>query len=475
MNITDEGLRAISEMTWLEGLYDVGGLASDAGLAHLAELSHLEVLLVDSQKTTREGKPVPSPISDAGLAVLSHLPSLTYLALGGGFTDATMTHVATLPNLRILYILHVPISDAGLRHLSSLTRLERLSLSGTPQATDAGLAALLSLHSLKQLNISLAPGSDPQRITDRALVTLSRMHSLESLSITNNDFLSDENIPQLAQLPRLKRLNISTPAYIDNAMDKVFYTSVSLTQLTRKGLLEELSIGGAGVNDKTIGILTQLPHLRKLDLMTYNLTDAGVRQLAALRSLEGLVIHNRRISIGALNSLNALPNLRYLRANTLFRGGSQSLQIGNLTHLETLILSMDFREPQPWCDADLACLSSMTKMGDLQLCGIDNRRSQVTDQGLASLAPLTSLWRLSIRTTRLTNEGLVHLHGLRQLEDLYISGDFGNAGLDQLASLASLRILEISNNRGFSAQSLDQLKARLPNLQLLTIPNNPAP
>jgi Leucine-rich repeat (LRR) protein len=66
-------------------------------------------------------------------------------------TDASLAHLAKLPNLQVLVLAQTSITDAGMVHLAQLTNLEELHLAGT-KVTDAGLNRLRSLKKLRTLD-----------------------------------------------------------------------------------------------------------------------------------------------------------------------------------------------------------------------------------------------------------------------------------------------------------------------------------
>ena len=70
-------------------------------------------------------------------------------------TDADLSILADLPNLKDLNLDHAPITDEGLKQIARVPGLQMLSLSET-QMTDAGLAELGPLTGLK----TSAPGYD---------------------------------------------------------------------------------------------------------------------------------------------------------------------------------------------------------------------------------------------------------------------------------------------------------------------------
>ena len=70
-----------------------------------------------------------SKVTDAGLALLANLPSLTSLAVPKTHvTDAGLVHLANLLNLEFLNFFRTGVTDAGLIHLANLTSLTYLDI-----------------------------------------------------------------------------------------------------------------------------------------------------------------------------------------------------------------------------------------------------------------------------------------------------------------------------------------------------------
>ena len=112
---------------------------TDAGLAHLAELTELETLSLRQYNDEYEDED-NLEITDAGFAHIGKLANLTTLRMEGcaTVTDAGIAHLAALTNLTSLDLSDTGITDAGLAHLAPLTNLTRLDLSDTG-ITDAAL------------------------------------------------------------------------------------------------------------------------------------------------------------------------------------------------------------------------------------------------------------------------------------------------------------------------------------------------
>lgn len=88
---------------------------------------------------------------------------------------------------------------------------------------------------------------------------------------------------------------------------------------------------------------------------------------------------------------------------------------------------------KPFTDADLARLSVLTDLTQLDLCG-----THVTDRGLASIKKLTRLESLELACTRVTDAGLVHLRGMAQLSRLRLEQcDITDAGVPHLQAIPS--------------------------------------
>ena len=110
-------------------------------------------------RTPTEGGPVdPGPLDDAGLKeVVEHLegvPRVSSLGISGRkVTDAGLKSIATLGQLKGLYIYATSITDSGLEEIRGLHELERLSISETG-ITDAGLRHLGGLRRLKLLYLN---------------------------------------------------------------------------------------------------------------------------------------------------------------------------------------------------------------------------------------------------------------------------------------------------------------------------------
>lgn len=132
--IDDESLRRLVEahgdlLRWLD-LRETS--ITNDGLRHLAGAHNLEHLLLGNQRPFRGLSAYPqSPISDAGLVHLKHIPSLSQLSLNYmPITDAGLGTLKPVPNLQVLYLTQTEVTGTGLSVLKSMPQLESLLLDG---------------------------------------------------------------------------------------------------------------------------------------------------------------------------------------------------------------------------------------------------------------------------------------------------------------------------------------------------------
>jgi len=201
--ITDAGMVHLNSLKSLEELKLPSSGVTDIGLAHLAGLNALKKLNVGRDAT------------DKGMATLAKMKSLEDLKISSPYvTDAGMRKLSECPCLESLSLLGCKITNAGLAHLAKLKTLTKLSLSlRKTQVTGSGLAGL---KSLEHLRIDTSEGT----ITDVDLADLSRITSLKNLHITVHDssqsLITDQGLSHLANLKALESLNIhSCPKVTD--------------------------------------------------------------------------------------------------------------------------------------------------------------------------------------------------------------------------------------------------------------------
>jgi internalin A len=181
------------------------------------------------------------------------------------------------------------------------------------------------------------------------------------------------------------------------------------------------------------GVLVKLPDPGALFGLCLNLTkvtDAGLKELAGLKSLHALYLASNGPKTEAQISDAGLKEL----------DGLKSLQI------------LDVRGTKV-TDTGLKELAGLKNMQELYLTGC-----QVTDAGLKELAGLKKLEVLHLGNTKVTGAGLKELAGLESLQALYLyDTPLTDAELKHLAALKSLRYLNLAHCSGVTDAGLKEL------------------
>ncbi len=449
----DAGLAHVAKLPGLTGLYLRESRVTNAGLRHLAPLHSLEELALGGGR-----------ITDAGLAHLAPLPRLRYLLLqGDGFSDRAFVHLKNVPGLRIGHFGHLPqITDAGLAHLANCSQMQDLSFHWSENITNEGIRHLARLPNLRSLDVRRS------RVTDEGLAHLRGVKTLESLELPDEG-ISDRGLAYLSELPRLHKLDISRVHLVDPSKDHGYYTDKGIAMLARCRSLEELSIGSIGVTDASMEAIASLDQLRVLTLFgCTSVTDEGLKRLARLTKLEGLHVCDANVTISGLSALNGLANLRRLQIDDVEQGGS-GLDLSGLRNLEELTIGTR-REGGVINDADVACLAGLSRLRWFQIGQPLTKPYGLTDRGLASLAGLTEMDRLTIGGPDLTDEGLGHLRSMQKLDMLNVYGGlFTSEGLRHLEDLDALTYLRLIGEHRFGQEDIRRLFERLPHLSYVQI------
>ena len=169
-----DSLRHVGRLSGLRLLWAGCSSLSDANLAHLAGLQHLEVILI---RPDAELHGVPHLDVDT-LGALTRLPSLRKI----GFHDcsvsaAGMARLVDLPNLAVVRLFHTSVEPGGIEALADAPALRGLEIWLERQAVlRTAMLQIGKLHRLQDLFVSGTP-------TSADLAHLVGLNHLESLSL----------------------------------------------------------------------------------------------------------------------------------------------------------------------------------------------------------------------------------------------------------------------------------------------------
>jgi len=438
---------------------------------------------------------VQKPVNLRDLSPLAQLPpealyGLTIRCEANDRIDADreiLPHLRGLTGLRALDLNRVAITRRGMEQLAPLRSLVTLAIATQDVlAGPAPRARQLADDCLPLLAQMPAPEAVrlwSHDLTDDGLAQLPALPALRSLDLWSTK-LRGPGLAHLAKLPALRslrlhgfRLDDGSLAFL-KGLTSLTGLNLSGTKVTGRGLahlaslkaLEELDLFATNVTDEGMHHLKSLP-LRKLKLAKgienrTVITDAGMAHVGAIRTLEQLETNG--LSDKSLGYVANLENLKVFRTGWRPWGRTTDegfRQMGRLRNLELLALGGEIS------DAGIATLAPLTNLRELHLMGAPG----LTDEGLARIASLGALETLDIPGgTRITIDGLRHLNALTNLKRLHI-GEVqpGEAVLD-FAALTQVEDLSIQARRdrpGLTDADLASL-ARLRSLKKLQLCNH---
>lgn len=246
-------------------------------------------------------------------------------------------------------------------------------------------------------------------------------------------------------------------------------TDADLACLQSFPKLQQLTLYGVRISDKSMPLLKPLKDLKTLTLRMVSVGDEGARSLAGLSQLAYLSLAGTDISDVGLAHV-PLTGLRHLdlRGTRVTDAGLARLpKAGQLAHL---LLGRDQgvwgpTAPTPVTEACVATLAKLPRLRQLTIEGDSlpgkalARLPQLTrlevgrgfnDEDVRQIASgLPQLQWLNIRDAAdVTDQSLPALAGIRSLQSLNLEGtSVGDAGLASLAALKQLRHLGLSRTR----------------------------
>jgi hypothetical protein len=197
--LTNDDFQQIARLPHLKSLSVNNGLSDDR-LALLTPLTELEYLQTNVAQITDDGlKP---------LAKLKNLRNLKFFHPGKSFSGAGLAHLAELPHLERLTVAgSLAFNDDGMAAVARLTNLQEFR-TWHAGATNDGVKKLKALKNLKSLHLGQRLTYKPPACpSDETLAILAELKSLESLQL-DEARLSFGALVQLKQLTGLRKLTL---------------------------------------------------------------------------------------------------------------------------------------------------------------------------------------------------------------------------------------------------------------------------
>jgi hypothetical protein len=216
-------------------------------------------------------------------------------------------HLGAFSKLRALDLdFQIALTGAGLDVLLRLPLLEELRLRRFDVADDA-LAFLPKLPALRSLDLMLNHG-----VRAEAMKAIGRCRGLRSLTLYGCSQLNVAMLEELTALSQLRELDLTA---IGNTW-RGFLTGTAQAESNAVALAraKQAEQDGAGVNDQVFGVVGRLPELRVLRLASGRLTGKGLGALSELKHLRELDLGDNpyaRIDVGVLPPGLEILGLRF--------------------------------------------------------------------------------------------------------------------------------------------------------------------
>jgi hypothetical protein len=318
------------------------------------------------------------------LTRVGSLKPLEHLTLSGAMTEALLRPLAGLENLKMLNLSHDFSSREGvtldLAFLDGTPLLEKLLVHGMYTLSGAAAARIGRLERLRELS------GDFSAADDAGLRQLGAARQLETLYL-NAAFGAGKLTPAafdaLGSLANLRKLYYSGRTLPDRT--PLLVTDKSLVDWRALGKLQSLHLDPCRISDAGLRELGHLESLEKLQLTGHlDITDPGLMPLAALANLQTLVLDHASITGSGLAALAQTP-------------------------LKELSLSDSAID-----DRGAPAIAKLRSLVALDLSG-----TRISDRGLVELVrDLPQLARLSLARTQITGEGFRALLGRKKLQEL---------------------------------------------------------
>ena len=233
-----------------------------------------------------------------------------------------LAFLSDLKELQWLYLANSGADDAAFHRLTPLPRLQVLSLY-EPRVGDAGLAWLSGCHDLKMLTVS------SPLCGDETARRVGRLKTLTKLGLYASK-MTDEGVEALSSLDSLTRLDL----FGENLGDR------SLAVASRFPNLDWLTVGRLNrATNSGYGRLASLTKLCHLSLHGPSLANWDMRSMAALTSVEILVLSETNLGRTAISAESIPPSLRVVFVSNASIGDGSLDVIAKSPGLKTFEIS----------------------------------------------------------------------------------------------------------------------------------------
>jgi hypothetical protein len=249
-------------------------------------------------------------------------------------------------------------------------------------------------------------------------------------------------IPHCARLPQLKSIDLGHTTNV---------TAAGLKHLAKLRNVESLFLDHTAADGDWLKEAGNVKGLKWLDISGTPVSDEGIKLAGGINALQSLIIRGMpNLTAEGMANVVAIPQLRFLNVTVEKdpEGMTKAIAAGrNLNHLKI----GGIRDTECVHFARMDALDTLDLSND-DFRNFDARRNKavnasntITYAGLNRLAPMRSLRVLDAgHNSGITGDGLDDFTKLPRLEELILQGTgFSNTGIIKLTRLPTLRVLDL--------------------------------
>lgn len=232
---------------------------------HFPEQGPLEVALKDNKQDLQQAWRSLATLHRSERGAITHLLVNEVDSAGkyrGRLNERELMSLATLRKLKSLRLNSCRVTDDVIEVLAKLPELEELELRNCFGISPRGFVALAELQKLKSLNLSGA------NIGNYGAEWIGRLSRLEHLNLSDTD-VGNRGIAAIARLSNLKSLNL----------DRTLITDAGLSALRHHTTLSFLSASSSAISDQSLETLLSIKHLRRTNFLFCSFSEEGLRDL----------------------------------------------------------------------------------------------------------------------------------------------------------------------------------------------------
>ena len=393
-------------------------------VAQLTEFGGLNELMFDGP---------PEDKNDFDASVLSPLTGLAILNLsnfGEGITDEDLTHLAGLSALEFLNVESTAATERGVQTLhKKLPDCHIISDFGTIRPIDYEQHRRIAEWTIDRGGI-VATDRDPSLIVDELEKLPAEPFALLVVNLFDID-VTDNELAILDGIGEIDTLSLNAEQTESRITDEGLrhLAGISITgvlHLNRTGISGEglqylagqhrlriLKLGGTHLTDEGLRHLAGLAELTQLDLNDAPITGAGLAHLDSCTKMRNLGLQRAAVTDDGFLNIPDWPDLQRLTLT------STSLSDRGLEALER------FENLQALYAVQLRNVTTegwkvLEQLPELRAIWLAENKDSVTDDVVASLASLPHLNELGLDSTAITDQALEHLKSCETLRLLNV-------------------------------------------------------